>query len=564
MRRVLAIVIALYLLLVLLDRFVLVELLIERTGIPILFALASSLACIGTGYLVRGRRKDIPLNVIVGYPIFGTVCFLVGSVRISSWTMIPIVGILGGIGLLSVERTAEGGGGPLKAFPVIAIAAVALTAFIAAQAPPASLDELAYHLAVPWAWVKEGRAIALPLMSHSYFPLGVESADLPFLAILGTGGGLASHFLHLFAAIATTWLLFRTAKRDHFMVAAIITTPALVLTAGWSLVDWVLLGVALALVTALEAEDAVTVASALGAGLLTKYTFIPLAVIAIVVTRKYKGVLPGLAIGSVFFIRNLILTGNPVAPFFTALAPHVAHYRAGAFLSDYIFDGRFIDESLGASLLMSCTLAAGALSWILILAGIALFALAPSARLLVPFFAIPASRALPPKRIMRALLAIAIAVQLFLIGYFTERTETFALLAGRVSDEQYLATARPATATIAALDAALPPDSRTLVVGLSETFWFQHRVRGGGNFDGPRVSAYLEASTPEALRDRLRRDGITHVAVVTVPPSTTVAKKIEERETTLTPAAQRGLAQMLDRYAANVTQRGSAALFALR
>ena len=57
--------------------------------------------------------------------------------------------------------------------------------------------------------------------------------------------------------------------------------PALALTAGWSLVDWLLVGVSIALV---EAEDDATFAAALGAGLLTKYTFIPIAIIAIVMT----------------------------------------------------------------------------------------------------------------------------------------------------------------------------------------------------------------------------------------------------------------------------------------
>ena len=561
MRRIFAIVIAIYLLLVLIDRFVLVELLFQRVAIPVLFAIAAALACIGTGFLARRGRRDFAVNLLVGYPIFGTICFLVGLFKISPWTMVPVVGILGGVGLLSGGAAFRPPGG-LKPAATLALALIAISAFIAAQAPPSTLDELAYHLAVPWSWVKEGRAIALPLNSHSYFPMGVESADLPSLSILGNvSGGIASHFLHLFAAIAVTVLLLRRTGQFPILTAAIVATPALALTAGWSLVDWVLLGVAVALV---EAEDDATLAAALGAGLLTKYTFIPIALIALLVTRRFRGVLPGVAIGSIFFIRNLILTGNPIAPFLGALAPHVAHYRAGAFISDYIFDGRFIDESLGASVLMTIPLAAGLLSWILIGGGIALFALAPSARLLVPFFAIPAARALPPSRPMRVLLAIAMVLQLFLIGFFTDRTEAFSLLAGRLSDGQYLARVRPMVGTIAALDAALPSNSRTLVIGLSETYWFQHRVRGGGNFDGPRVSAYLDTGSIDALYARLRRDGITHVAVISAPLPTTEAKKVEERDTTLSDPAKRTLAQMLDRYAANVTQRGSATLFALR
>ena len=565
MRRIIAIAIAVYLLLVLIDRFVLMELLFQRLAIPFVFAIAAGLACIGAGFLARLGRNDIALNFVLGYPIFGTICFLVGLLHISAWTMVPIVGILGGIGAIALTRhAAEGGGAPLRPFALIAICLVFLAALIAAQAPPSTLDELAYHLAVPWTWVKEARAIELPLNSHSYFPLGVESADLPFLTILGTAGGVASHFLHLFAAIAVTVLILRRTKECPILTAAIVTVPALALTAGWSLVDWILLGVSFALVDALENDDLATVTAAIAAGLLTKYTFIPIALIALIVTRRFRGVLPGVAIGSVFFIRNLILTGNPVAPFFTALAPHVAHYRSGAFLSEYIFDGHFLDESVGVSLLMTSALAVGMLSWILIAAGVLLFVLAPSARLLVPFFAIPAARALPPSRPLRILLAIGIALQLFLIAFFVDRTQAFALLAGRMSDEQYLATVRPSTTTIAALDAVLPLNSRTLVIGLSETFWFQHRVRGGGNFDGPRVSAYLETGSVDALYARLRHDGITHVAIINLAPQTEVAKKLEERETTLSDAAKRTLAQTLDRYAATVTQRGRATLFALR
>src|SRR5438874_2354022 len=477
MRRIIAIVAGIYFLLVLFNGFVLVELFLRRVGIPILFAIAAALACIGTGFLVRHLQSNIALNFLVGYPIFGTICFLIGLLKISPWTMVPIVGILGGLGLLCVgqallpARPGRSAWATLKPFATVALIFIGVAALIAAQAPPSTLDELAYHLAVPWTWVKEGRAIDLPLVSHSYFPLGVESADLPFLSILGTGGGIASHFLHLFAAIAVVVLLLRTTKECPILTVAIVATPALALTAGWSLVDWVLLGISLALVTALENDDATTVTAAVAAGLLTKYTFIPFALIAILVTRKFRGVLPGVAIGSIFFIRNLILTGNPVAPFLSGLAPHVAHYRAGAFLSDYIFDGHFIDESLGASILIASTLTTGLLPWILIAAAVLLFFLAPSARLLVPFLAVPAARALPPTRPLRAMLAIAIVMQLFLVAFFTDRTQAFGLLTGRLDDQKYLADVRPSTATIAAVDAILPPNSRTLVIGLSETYW---------------------------------------------------------------------------------------------
>src|ERR1700736_571483 len=271
MRRIIAIVAGAYFLLVLFQGFVLVDLFLRRVGIPILFAAAAALACIGVGFLVRRLQSDIALNFIVGYPIFGTICFLIGLLKISPWTMVPIVGILGGLGSISLTRRTDENHS-IKPFAAVALIFIGVAALIAAQAPPSTLDELAYHLAVPWTWVKEGRAIDLPLVSHSYFPLGGESADLPFLAILGTGGGVASHFLHLFAAIAVVVLLLRTTKQCPILTVAIVATPALALTAGWSLVDWVLLGISLVLVNALETDDATTVTAAVAAGLLTKYT----------------------------------------------------------------------------------------------------------------------------------------------------------------------------------------------------------------------------------------------------------------------------------------------------
>jgi hypothetical protein len=592
-QRVVAIVVTSYLLLAFLDELVLVQLLARRLAVPLLLAGFEALAAIGMGFIVRGlrgrvwrfddeaARPDLALDLLLGVPLFGTLCFLVGTIRVWSWTMIPPLVVFGLAGAYAVARTFETRAratAPVVTtagrFALVAIAVVFLCALVAAQAPPSTLDELAYHLAVPWTWVKEGRAIELPLLSHSYFPLGVESASLPLLAILGNvTGGLASHLLHLGIALAATIVIARR-TRDLLLTAAIVATPALAMTAGWSLVDWTLAGLAIALAAAVDDGDDATITAALGAGLLTKYTFVPIA--ALILFAGFRRLAPvtrwrvlaiGLALGSVFFLRNLILTGNPVAPFLSAGAPHVAGYRGPAYLSSYVFDGHYIDESLGASVLGLAVATTGAAGWLMLAAGIALFALAPSARILVPFFAVAASqaRAATASRALRLLLAGAITAQLLLIVFFTERSDAFSLIAGRATEEQYLIKVRPSFTPVRALDASLPPDSRTLVVGLTETYWFLREVRGGGNFDGPRVSRYLEAPTAEALYARLKHDGITHVAVMSLPPATGVPKKVEERDTELTAAAQRTLALTLDHYAANVSAPGSSsALFALR
>jgi len=205
LRRIVAIIVALYLLLVLLDRFVLVELLVRRIGVSVLLALLESFAIAGIGFAVRGvfaRRwnaaeADLPRDFLLGYPIFGALCFLVGILNVSSWSMGILLAGCGVGGIYLVVRRFETRPPVIPQIPealvLIALAIVLLCALIAAQAPPSSLDELAYHLAVPWTWVTEHRVIDLPLISHSYFPLGIESADLPLLAILGQiGGGIAS------------------------------------------------------------------------------------------------------------------------------------------------------------------------------------------------------------------------------------------------------------------------------------------------------------------------------------------------------------------------------------
>ena len=583
-RAIIAVAIAACLLLVFFDRFVLVELLAKRVGVAFFLAIVEVAALIGTGFVVRGlfvRRwvpadLDLARELLIGYPLFGAICFLVGTLNVSSWSMGAL--LLGGsvAGAYVIvrrfeSRPAEARRYTFEPVSLVAIAVVVGCGFIAAQAPPSSLDELAYHLAVPWSWVAEHRAIDLPLISHSYFPLGIESADLPLLSMLGqNGGGIASHFVHLAAAIAAIALLLRLARGNALAAAAVVATPALALTAGWSLVDFPLLGICAAM--ALDEENP---GPALAAGLLTKYTFAPFALI--VLTIRYVGRasarrgglkpalhwLGGLALGSIFFLRNLLLTGNPIAPFFSAAAPHVTAFR-DAFSFDYIFSGNMIDESLGVSMFAACALSAGALAWILVAAGVALYFLAPSSRILFPFFAIPAARSQRGGPVMRALLVAAIAVQLLLIVWFVDRNHYFSLMSAEATDEEFLARQRPSYATIAAIDADLPLSSRTLVVGLNETFWFAHRVRGCGNFDGPRMSRYLEAPTPEALYSRLRADGITHIAVFAPPPPTRDEKKIEERETTLSPVAQRALALMLDRFAASVTARGNCTLFTLK
>lgn len=562
-RYIIASLLALFALLTLFDRFVLVELLLRRAALPLLVAFAVSIACIGVGALARrAEEADAPLDFLIGYPLFGTICFLVGLLNISAWTMVPLVVIGAIVGVIKIlagwkaDRPASGRRDVWFAAVVVVIGC----GFVWAQAPPASLDELAYHLAIPQTWVLEGRAIELPLSSHSYFPLGIESADLVGLVLLGaTGGGVTSHFLHLFAAIATSLLIARRTE-SWLATAAIVTTPALAITAGWSLVDWPLAGLFVATFVALERDDPKSASAATAAGLLTKYTFLPFALLAWAIKRKrpHAIVLAGL----VFFIRNAILTFNPFAPFLGGNAPHVSGFRELA-LADYVFEGAFIDEAIGASIVALPAFATGALALGCVGIAIALFFLAPSSRILVPYLVVPSLQvtASLKKKWFAVLIAICVVAQTFLVVWFTARGDAFSLLSGEASEVEYLRKQRSSYASIEWLNSQLPKNSRTLVIGTNELYWFAQPVRGGGNFDGPRVSRYLESL---ALREMLQHDRITHIAVIAAKIPTSNAQKQQERQTTLSPAAQRNLVAMLDRFAGTVTSRGDVTLFALR
>jgi len=574
LRLILAILLGLFAVLTLLDRFLLIELMVRRLSIPLLAAVVTAMACIGVGALMRRTTSiDAPLDLLIGYPVLGTLCFLVGLIRINIWTMLPLVVLAALWSAVASSRRFSARASsepheekrefdrsrtPQAAF--LCVCVVLGCAFVAAQAPPASLDEVAYHLAVPHTWVLEGKAIALPLLSHSWFPLGIESADLPALTLLGpVDGGVASHFLHLLAAIATTLLITRRTQ-SWFATAAIVTTPALAVTAGWSLVDWPLIGLFVALYIAENDDDASAITAA---GLLVKYTFLPFAILFWAWKRKLPK--PIALLGLVYFVRNLILTGNPVAPFFGADAPHVQGYRALE-LAGYVFEGTFVDEAIGASLLALPLLATGGLALACLAIAFGLFFLGPSSRILLPFLVVPAvdGASALRGRVVSVLVAIAIAVQTLMVVWFTARSGAFSLLAGTTSEEEYLRKARPSYASIEWLNEMIPLESRTLVIGPGETYWFGHRVRGGGNFDGARVSRYLDVPAPEALRARLRADGITHIAVLNAAAPTSNEKKIEERQLRLSPGAQRMLARTLDRYAASVATRGETALFTLR
>src|SRR5690349_1385657 len=102
-RIVLAVLLGLFALLTLADRFTPLELLVLRGGVPFLFAIATAIAIIGAGAIARGSREADPaLDFIIGFPIFGALLFLVGLLKVSVWTIVPVLVILAIAGIVLI------------------------------------------------------------------------------------------------------------------------------------------------------------------------------------------------------------------------------------------------------------------------------------------------------------------------------------------------------------------------------------------------------------------------------------------------------------------------------
>lgn len=604
---------------------------IRDLAVPILVAIPAALAILGCGVWFRrllqklGAAADDDRAVssyasdyLIGYPVFGTLSFLLGHVSTGVVAQGSLTVLAALAGVLSIVRRSPAGkpDQPAQVIPplqlgwpvVLLSAALAIPAFYSlaiALIPPVTLDEVAYHLAVPRTWVLEQRVVELPLISHSYFPLGIESADLFALSALGDRGGVSSHLLHLLAAFATAMVIASWFRRRYGIelalaaTFAIVSTPALLVTAGWSWNEWPLAGICVVIVDRLGRPGPVWRASllaAMAAGLLCKYTFLIFALVTVVYavfSRRgdlerlpFRAALAATLFGSTFFIRNALLAGFPFAPFLGFDSPHVTGFRSGGFgelLAHYILEMRFIDEALGLALPIMILLgliqfrrlesAAKTLFVGLIAAATALLFLAPSSRILLPFMigaamlAFVTTGLLRSRRVLAGVLVTVGLLQLLLSLFYLSSLQPSLYLSGKLSKTEFVSMHRRKQDSINWIDHNLPHQSRTLIVGIQETFWFSHPVRGGGNFDGPRIARYLSHSEPAALSRKLRRDSLTHLALarygvrVGLPSPD---RKLQEKETVLSAEEVRRLADFLSRFAVEEATNGATTIYRLK
>ncbi|MGH9810454.1 MAG: hypothetical protein ACRD9W_24945, partial [Terriglobia bacterium] len=299
-----------------------------------------------------------------------------------------------------------------------------LLAAIEAITPVNSPDELIYKLAVPKAWLMYGKMIELPLASNSYYVAATRTADLAALVL---AGGIAAKLVHFGIYLAALAMLHRLARRlgaaaPVWIAAVFAWTPALMLVAGWAWDDWALIALfALSLdrweswrsatsdpdvATSGNATSLAICFAALGGAVATKYTalfwlLVFFGIAAVTMRRKPRQLVAAAIVtavfGGLFYVRNLVWTGSPVAPMLLAQSPTVQHHASTGFFSawtglgDYVIEPGLVDEALGVLMPLSILAAVFAVkrrqfTHLLILGfvqALILLTLGPGARLMI-------------------------------------------------------------------------------------------------------------------------------------------------------------------------------------
>lgn len=214
----------------------------------------------------------------------------------------------------------------------------ALTLFFALSPPTASdYDSLVYHLAVPAQYLRAGRVVALPYDHHSYFPLTLEMLYAAGLAWRGAIFAKLFHWLMLPIGAALIHAIGRrhlSARAGLLGAALWVSLPVVQSEAATAYIDLGLavfsLGAVFCFLNWHQTANPRWMAACglfcglcLGSKYLGALVCIWLAVWIIVLSLREKrslrslgpAVVLALVIGGGWYLRNWLLTGNPVYPF---------------------------------------------------------------------------------------------------------------------------------------------------------------------------------------------------------------------------------------------------------
>lgn len=531
------------------------------------FAVSRRAYAWACGTTPSDERPDGLEALFVGIPVFGTLMAAIAWLGVRIELLVPVAACA--LAIPAAAQLLRAGLPSAAGLPrrgMIALAIPVAFALVEALSPVASPDEMIYKLAVPHAYLQWGAMVELPLNSNSYFPNAIYMADFAAMAI---GGGAAARMLHLGIFLLTLRVAWRLGNElregaGAWVAATFAWTPALMLIAGWAWAEWAMLGLLLLswhrwwrfVHSGDSPADAAIATLALAGAIATKYTagvwtavFLPLALLMLLRRRggnvirivvAAAGVL--LLFGGFFYIRNVVWTGSPLAPFGLPGSPAVTNFRSehgGLYellMGWDIFHAKIIDDALGILLPVAVLASPLALlrlrprQWELFAFGVVhstvLVLIAPTSRLIllglaplavlgaVAAFDVYALAARTRRFLLVAGIALGMVGQLVLGAFVLSSYEPLSVLAGRESERAYLERMRNYAPVYRWIESRTPQESVVLLLGESRTYHLARRAHWAGNLDGPRVAAWLgQSRDADQLRGAMRTLGVTHILV---------------------------------------------------
>lgn len=300
-------------------------------------------ATIPRAWLTGDRLLDALTRVAAGSAAVSLFLFGIGRAGAFDRTLVvAVTAVLAVVGLWGCRELWRGTarlrrpGRLASALLVVAGLALALD-LVASTAPPSSADALVYHLALPKRWLELG-TIGDPFWQYAaFYPLGIETLFAQGLAIGGGSTASALHaFLGLFAALGVFGLarelgagdvLAGAAGAALFVLQGVVTWEATSTFIELGLTFYVVLAAwhAVRFTRTPGYRPALWTGFLAGATAGTKYlgplavAFLLLPFGLLVLRRGRPGHLAGALgltalVGGPWYLKNLIVTGNPVYP----------------------------------------------------------------------------------------------------------------------------------------------------------------------------------------------------------------------------------------------------------
>ena len=527
-----------------------------------------------------------------GYAVF--VPAALGLLRPSVlWPVAALLAVASAAGLRSLGREAPETGAPIPApsrgaiesFALLLMAGFLALSLLLSLAPETGKDALIYHLAVPKQYLKAGGFRFLPGNIFSNSPLLPE---MLYLLALFLRGEVLAKLLHLgalagvllgmwsfsrrhlpenafpltalllFAAIPTVFAVSRTAYTDLFVV--LFSLAAFHAFVNWS-----------------EGGDAgwLALSGCLGGlAVSTKYTalLLPfLGVLGVPWGSRRRGdtdrqaarslalcAVPFLLAGAPFYLKNLVLTGNPFYPFLYGLFggkgwepgqaelydAFVEHLGMGRGWLDYLLlpwnlsaraemDSPRFDGVLGPVFLLTLPLLAlvrrpsvplscalvFSLSWFLFWASSA-----QQMRYLMPVFpflalavaaVLTSGRARSPLAfgVLVAFVAAGIAFDGYHAVRLFRKVRPLGVVAGVESRDEHLARVVPSSAMYRHANLHLPPGSKVFLIYMRNyTYLCETECYSDSMFESYTIQKILSSTdSPSGVQRALRAEGFTHL-----------------------------------------------------